>query len=357
MCEFDTPSSPTFTMTGPIHTYGATCLLSDDDPDLSTWYSSPTPPRVRPQFFYTSSLPIDDPLTSLPPPSGGQGSGNERAPPQPFSAKDHIALEESWKTLRETAQRKVAEKAGGASREGTSTRNSVISVPGHEQGGKRQTGTRDDGSLFGSQQNSPSASAALTWENRSLHNPRVRPSHRASDADLRPRGSWDKRLRSTPDDEGGFHGMRRRDRSSFSYNPKTIRRKTTSLPGEEDGALGEDYGSRSATPFRDVSISGSPFIRAPLPQPQSPFGRSLESGSWKDGDQEVQGDPSTAPRSSGLRTSIHRDHSPDDSQTEAEENSEDQNIQEKIPVGVSRLHLVELPALEVLLILNPCRME
>ena len=333
-------------MTGPIHAYGATCLLSDDDPDLSTWYSSPTPPRARPQFFYTSSLPIDDPLTSLPPPSGGQGSGNERAPPQPFSAKDHIALEESWKKLRETAQRKVVEKAGGGSREGTSTRNSVISVPGHEQGGKWQAGTRDDVSLLGSQQNSPSASAALAWENRPLHNSRVRPSHRASDADLRPRGSWDKR-RSTPDDEGAILGLRKRDISSFSYNSKTIRRKTTSLPGGEDGALGEDGGSGSATPSRDVSISGSPFISAPLPQPQSPFGRSLESGSWKDGEQEAQGDPSIAPRSSGLRTSIHRDHSPDDSQTEAEEHSEDQNIQAKIPVGISRLHLVELPALKV----------
>ena len=345
MCEFDTSSSPTFTMTGPIHTYGATCLLSDNDPDLSTWYSSPTPPRARPQFFYTSSLPIDDPLTSLPPPSGGQGSGNERAPPQPFSAKDHIALEESWKALRETAQRKVAAKAGGGSREGTSTRNSVISVPGHEHGGRRQTGTRDDVSLLGSQQNSPSASAALAWEDRSLRNPRVRPSHRASDADLRPRGSWDKRLRSTPDDEGAILGLRKRDRASFSYNPKTIRRKTTSSPGGEDGALGEDGGSGSATPSRDVSISGSPFARAPLPQPQSPFGRSLESRSLKDGDQEAQGDP--APRSSGLRTSIHRDHSPDDSQTEAEEHSEDQDVQAKIPVGVSRLHLVELPTLKV----------
>ena len=333
-------------MTGPIHTYGATCLLSDDDPDLSTWYSSPTPPRARPQFFYTSSLPIDDPLTSLPPPSGGQGPANERAPPQPFSAKDHIALEGSWNTLRETAQRKVVAKAGGASREGTSTRNSVISVPGHEQGGRRQTGTRDDASLLGSQQNSPSASAALAWEDRLLHNPRTRPSHRASDADLRPRGSWDKRLRSTPDDEGAILGLRKRDRSSFSHNPRTARRKTTSSPGGED-RVGEDGGSESATPSRDVSISGSPFIRAPFPQAYSPFGRSLESGSWKDGDQEVQGDPSIAPKPSGLRTSIHRDHSPDDSQTEAEEHSEDQDAQAKIPVGVSRLHLVELPTLKV----------
>lgn len=318
-------------MAGPIHTYGSTCLLSDDDPDPSTWYTLQTPPRARPQYFYTSSLPIDDPLTSLPPPSSGQ-TGNERAPPQPFSAKDNIALEESWKTLRDNAGKKVDAKV--ASREG-STRNSVISVPGPEAGRRRHTWGRDDGSLFGSQQNSPNISASPGGD-RPLNTSRVRPGQRASSA--------------TPDDEvgdgsrSGTPGFRKRERSSFSYNTKAFRRKTS--PFGEDAALGDtEGGSGRATPSRDVSISGSPFIRAPLPQSQSPFGRSIESGSWQEGEEDIN---PTAPKPSGLRTSVHPGGSLGDSQTEAaEEYPYDQNTKAKIPVGVSRLHLVELPNLKV----------
>ena len=86
-------------MAGPIHTYGPACLLSDGELDLSALRSSPTPPRLRPQFFYVSAASIDDPLSPLPPPSWS-GSENDKIPPQPFSAKDNNALEAAWQTLR-----------------------------------------------------------------------------------------------------------------------------------------------------------------------------------------------------------------------------------------------------------------
>lgn len=342
-------------MAGPMHTYGPTCLLTDDDPDLSAWFSSPTPPRPRPQFFYTSALPIDDPLTSLPPPSGGQGP-NDGEPPQPFSAKDNIALEGSWKALRENFGRKVAAKAA-KSREGTSTRNSVVSVPGASQ--RRDTVSRHDASPFESQQNSPVVSAPAL-ENRPLRNAKARPEHRASCAELRPRGpgSWERlRTSSMQDDEmrdgsrSANIAFRKRERSSFSHNVKTARPKTSaSLAGEDAGVEELEGGSGRATPH-DASISGSPFARAPIPS-HSPFGRSIESGSYKGGeelpaDQGLASNP-IATKPSGLR--MHQDVDLDGSQTEAEEHLENQDFQARVPVGVSRLHLVELPNLKVLLL-------
>lgn len=330
-------------MTGPIHTYGPTCLLPDDDPDLSAWFSSTTPPRVRPQFFYTSALPIDDPLTSLPPPSGGQGSVNDRAPPQPFSAKDNVALEDAWTELRENAGRKLAARAT-RSREGTSARNSVVSVP--EPAQKTRAGIiHDDASPFGSQQNPPGVST-LDLENRPLRVAKVRSEHRASSANLRPR---------TGQDDEGEDGsqspntmLRKKGRSSFSHNVEGLRRQTiSSLVGEDAGLEDLEGGSGRATP-RDTSISGSPFIRAPISS-NVQFGRSVESGSFKGGEEAPaeQGPNSNPP---GPKTDTRQNAPLEDSQNGIEEQTEDQDIQARVPVGVSRLHLVELPNLKVLFI-------
>lgn len=331
-------------MAGPIHTYNSTCFLADDDPDLSTWYSSPTPPKARPQFFYTSSLPIDDPSSSLPPP---QSEVNEKAPPQPFSAKDHIALEDAWRTLRETVGRKAALKAGIQER--TSMRNSFVSVPGLEASRLRQAGSRDGASPFESQQNSPNISGSAL----EAYNAKVRANYRASGADVAPRSSWEGlRVPSRQGYEAGDGaesasiGIIKRERPSFSHNFKPTRRRT-SASAHDEAALDEgDTGSGRTTP-RDVSISGSPFVRAPL-VPPSPLGRSLESGH---GIQELH----TATRNrdantSGVRSNLHQEDPLDDAQTESGEQPGDENMKAKIPVGVSRLHLVELPNLKVLLI-------
>ncbi|KAK5947574.1 hypothetical protein PMZ80_001727 [Knufia obscura] len=74
------------------HSYGPTCALyeSDDDHPVADGL---TPPKVKAQFFYASPLPIDDPLSPLPPITAEQ-VGNQ--PPQPFSSRDNAALEEAW---------------------------------------------------------------------------------------------------------------------------------------------------------------------------------------------------------------------------------------------------------------------
>jgi hypothetical protein len=71
-----------------VHSLGPTCAYYDEPVNPSD-----EPPPVRAQFFYTSNLPIDDPLSPLPPPSDSKTSHQS---PQPFSARDNAALEEAW---------------------------------------------------------------------------------------------------------------------------------------------------------------------------------------------------------------------------------------------------------------------
>lgn len=57
------------------------------------------PPPVAARFFYTSTLAIDDPLSPLPPPAV-TGAAATRQPPQPFSEYDNEALDKTWHELR-----------------------------------------------------------------------------------------------------------------------------------------------------------------------------------------------------------------------------------------------------------------
>jgi hypothetical protein len=58
-----------------------------------------TPPPANARFFYVSSVPIDDPLSPLPPPANATNAP-ARLPPKPFSQHDNAALEKAWLELR-----------------------------------------------------------------------------------------------------------------------------------------------------------------------------------------------------------------------------------------------------------------
>jgi len=83
------------------HSYGPTCALresnNDNDNDNDDHVADgSTPPKIQAQFFYVSSLPIDDPLSPLPPVTNEQLANQ---PPQPFSSRDNAALEEAWQSF------------------------------------------------------------------------------------------------------------------------------------------------------------------------------------------------------------------------------------------------------------------
>ncbi|KAK3714943.1 hypothetical protein LTR37_007433 [Vermiconidia calcicola] len=56
------------------------------------------PPPVEARFFYASPIPIDDPLSPLPPPTSGNVSAKQ--PPKAFSEYDNAALDKAWHELR-----------------------------------------------------------------------------------------------------------------------------------------------------------------------------------------------------------------------------------------------------------------
>lgn len=351
-------------MTGPLHTYGSTCLLADEEPELSSLYSRLTPPEIRSQFFYISSLPIDDPLAPLPPASG-QGTGNERAPPKPFSARDNFALETSWQKLGKAHQAKNANKIG--SRPDTSQTQSGIAVPGQglelEAGRRRKiANNRDDTGIISSRSTfSNSPSFPDETPGRHLKSRCGLP----TSSEIRTENYTRKHVASSLDDglvEGpprSHPDYRKRERSSSLKDVPSSKRRSNSTIGDDDGVEeGQDEaGSLRANRSRDASISGSPFIRAPVSQAHSQFGSSVESLPSKDGAHEWQSEVRSsaptrgAPKRSGLRATVSLDEmaqdTPEQGRDQGIPKKQHGEVKAKIPVGVSRLHLVELPNLKV----------
>ncbi|KAF3384566.1 hypothetical protein F1880_002795 [Penicillium rolfsii] len=348
-----------FAMTGLFHTYGPSCLLVDEEIELSSLYALSTPPEIRSQFFYVSSLPIDDPLAPLPPPTSGQASEDERTPPKPFSARDNLALEKSW---RELGKAREAEQngQGGPSPE-TSTARSGIAVPGRGSASgverRQKFAVSDDTNL--------SSTGSTSIEHPSfpdeLHSQSAnrQSSHPGASADARPESYAEKRLmissleddvktRSSSRSAGGVYW--KRDRSASLNDSLSTKRRSSSPVDHDMEDVHDESASVRANRSRDASISGSPFIRAPVSQSHGSLGRSVDSLPPRDGSHEGQSElrvpvtPRSVPKPSGLRATVSLEGLSQEPTREEETGDESQV---KIPVGASRLHLVELPNLKM----------
>jgi hypothetical protein len=300
-------------MAVPVHTYGSTCLLSSSKEDLTALRSSPTPPKVHAQFFYTSSLLIDDPLTPLPAPSTSSASAHTKSSPQPFSAKDNIALEEAWRVLREARNAKLAQDVNKA----TDVSGKTMGIPLRGQSSSDGIGvSRTRSSLRSHEEASNSADI---------------PTH---------------------DHEPGSSGPKRRDGSPVGRASKSTKRKSGSSPGAqrvfpEEVELPWSQGEPSSL----TNITGSPFVRAPTRRSRSPSrSRSKEDNSRQLGEgessQEVDIEARAPTAAKALGTQVEAYQSSETLDATAHE-SEGESVQFKVPVGVSRLHLVELPNLKV----------
>lgn len=99
-------------------------------------------PELRAHFFYSSHLPIDDPLSPVPTYTSYE-SWTVNYPPRPFSAGDNSALEEAWLGLASDKDRKHHNK-------GKSPR------PGWKHRVERQNATADQHGVESSKKHSPS---------------------------------------------------------------------------------------------------------------------------------------------------------------------------------------------------------
>lgn len=348
-------------MSTPAHTYGPTCLLADKDEDPEAIRSSPSPPRIRAQFFYTSSLPIDDPLAALPDTSPGSSTTIEKFTPQPFSERDNIALEKAWKELRDTKGTTLSKNSrppenspAKATRiPGRFSRpNSRVGTP-NKVGGQDGRRARTDDTILPSPMERESVPASSVVETAPEGTTGI--AKDVEDEETREQYRSAREENITGNGSGGIDDQRKRDCSPIGGRYKSAKRKSTSSPGGE--ATPElESGILQGSVSSDTNISGSPFIRAPLRRPDlqstSPFDASSygttqslrPSSSRCVRAEEIADSDAAVPRSSASRTeSTQLAESPDRLLDKLEKDVP----QALIPVGHSRLHLVELPNLKV----------
>lgn len=82
------------------HSFGPNCNLQPESNPFTRRASevSDNAPKLRAHFFYSSALPLDDPLSPVPPPSN-TSTGPSKVPPKPFSVHDNNDLEEAWQAM------------------------------------------------------------------------------------------------------------------------------------------------------------------------------------------------------------------------------------------------------------------
>ncbi|KFY38955.1 hypothetical protein V494_04161 [Pseudogymnoascus sp. VKM F-4513 (FW-928)] len=274
-------------MARPSHSYGPTCRLAPNV-DSSSKADDSQPP-VRTQFFYASALPIDDPLSVVPTPSSDPRAAKHA--PRPFSPFDNNALEEAW-------------LAFGPARLKTRPRKSSISP-------KKPL--------------ADTANAANGQKGSSVVD----------------EGQGRSGVHSQPDDED--HKRPRTAASRESISVLTDEQ----TPGDTGSTIPSSLGASEA------GTTGFPFQRAPertenlrplatavSPEPSSPpaaFTPLEEDNSNRETEQLGP----TAPRD---------DTVPEDNETADAFRCESKEYAKEtasIPVGISRLHLVELPTLQM----------
>jgi hypothetical protein len=356
----------------PTHSYGPTCAFHSPADTSPLPHDASTPP-VTAQFFYVSSLPIDDPLSPLPPVAQQQQqnqqaekSGNGGLPPQPFSARDSAALEEAWLGLhgggggggiedvrpssrhmfsfprfREWLQSPSPTMAGGEEMGGLKEGRDGAAVAGEAKRmrpglGRKASSRQKEGAGMGGElgmvQSPETADRQALGRSSSELQKRPRPVKRdtsgVSEADVmlsqtgeHANGSQtpvkDEELQKSARDATSPASTRRRHWSPFRKASKDNAQREQS-PAAEAPNQGYAQDEHLAS-----DISGRPFARAPST-------RNIQSARY-----EANG--------SGDELRGSRSHSRERSKKKRTKSVDKEAVY--VPVGVSRLHLVELPDL------------
>ena len=386
-------------MSTPEHTYGPTCVLHEESNPFIRRAStvSELPPKIAARFFYSSALPIDDPLSPLPPPS--TNSTPSKVAPLPFSHHDNAALEEAWQSLnkeisKEHTQgfRSKGEKLDARKEVGKPADEEQVSSLAKEDGrgvdhlakivkdvkNKAISKARKDDSAgaeipregetpkLSLVEPAPSTTLAETEappkELRFKADPHVmlcdEPEHVPFDSEM-PVGSEELGTGDEFGDAPGgrhhriFHRRTRSQRKQDKVEEKAAKKATKKQLAEQTV-----YGSSQS----DRDTTGTPFIRAPIrssmskPPAQGTDGYQSDSADSASAD-EHPAPPSTRPAfqrfrsdNSESRKSESGDHSKSDHKHHGFM-SRQKKVKEipkaYIPVGISRLHLVEMPDLQV----------
>ena len=367
---------------GPGHTFGPECMLHSTSNTFTRRASevSPNPPKLSAQFFYCSSLPIDDPLSPIPPPSPANRSA--RVPPRPFSVHDHIALETAWLKLQRpeyTTKEEGCLDMPPTSHKGPERIAKVIRDVHDEKyteegrkGKKKTVDAKNTPNKSNEEDNNRGESQGTSPEIKSLgRSPGPEPcdldvtlsddpQHVPFDVNL-PLTS-----RELVNEDNAI--SRRKSRSPFRRKEKAEKSKDQDLVSSRSSRRLSEAGQKAHEAIVSSSPSehdttGTPFLRVPDRKDRSRSkSRSSQSREEKPSMSQTDGanlgDNYKPKQSSPLRPMFQRfssTHSEDAAGSKGhsllhkqEKLQEVQDVQEvRIPVGISRLHVVEMPSLKM----------
>ena len=353
-------------MASPSHTYGPTCALrrpTQDPLEISD------PPEVHAQFFYEKKVPIDDPLSPLPPLPPNSKLASTKHPPQPFSAKDNAALEEAWSAYR----REISSKL----------RRSLSQDPGLKTRPPKSAEETGDGSSStgahlepGGFENTKVPSLVRKGSRGTRREPpNGMPLESVNEEDEPSRGRKPLTHEDVPDSHVMLADEPSHDEGSDRPLDETELRQGARLPRQEKTAKrhrspfhfrhrSKEKGRLSSEPQDRSALEGSPKDDVPLsssgensrmsgrPFARAPSNRKLETVNV-DGTNDEEHLGSLAhpfARNTG-RTEVGECQSVDRSSSRSSSRSRHSDFQEPsrafVPVGISRLHLVEMPDLVV----------
>lgn len=311
------------------HSFGPTCALHQDQDDPVT--TDGQPPHVKAQFFYVSSLPIDDPLSPLPPISADKATN---LPPQPFSVRDNAALEEAWTAFQKDGVNNSRFSHGrGASPDVRGVysfpeftkASASSSLRSPESKGRGRASSPGSNTRNGKKQQQSGAPVMLD-ENPDSRVGSPKPVD-AQELRCEDPDHQQKSVHKSPDRHRRFSPFRHSSRSKERKASKEAQRKPD-IPELSTSAASATFAGTSS------DISGRPFARAPSGRNVTSLFKS-NAGYLTESSADDSADDSKPSKSRSRSSGRHR------------QNKAKRDKQKKmfVPVGVSRLHLVEVPTL------------
>ena len=393
-------------MADSAHNYGPSCLLHTDSNSFIRRASrvSIDPPAIRAQFFYCSSLPIDDPLSPVPPPQTGAAKAS-RLPPRPFSIHDNRALEEAWLRIHEidddgpevpedsTAPNPPVEGVEHTYNEKTmdepSQPRKVMEELNEPRGDPSDAGPSDPAPADGVSPKNTSSGSVEKHTNSVMFETKpdqeqspdnVTPIRHTASARSKGPGEalWEDPHRVAFEEaipvkaqeimkeeaESGLKKVRSRSRSPFRWRKKAEKTPvTTEKPSEDGQSIPYRRLSRSTQRTQDNlelgsspaerDITGTPFLRAPSRSGGSGSSqRSIDPSPAPTvaiGTDGAAIDPSSATESSLVQPAQRSAEHASDSESSQQKSLSKSNVRGiKVVTGISRLHVVEMPSLKVL---------
>jgi DDHD domain len=319
-------------MSGPTHSLGLTCVFHDDEIIVGPTNTNTTdPPPIKTQFFYVSSVPIDDPLSPLPPVSSDTKSSQAHQP-QPFSARDNAALSDAWQGIEHLLASATRRNHGGPSRpqigERGRTLGELVRFPRFKGDGKSPLAAAyfKDGK--------PDSSAKDAQEHASVASLELTPS---TDAILMP---YQKLKKAPATDDGELSPDETPERGSQKTRRRFSPFRKRKAPEEGPSSSVVPSPVFQADGEVDTDISGRPFARAPTLTSIDGQDDHISTVAAAKSD-SLKKDAANRSPSPPQHSRLHKVFHP--------HKEEDEQVVEEdkvfVPVGISRLHLVELPEL------------